>query len=344
MSNPTTKFLVGGLDLSSIFQPLSLGTPYGTATGYKIPNGEDLNQIFAVYPGSGTKANTTGYQIGANDLCNIFAKYNPSPPFTTTGTVQTEYISNYYIVTFDSSGSITFNSSISNASIICVGGGGGGGAGISTGTSPFGVTDSGRGGGGGGNYQITNVNLTTGTYITNIGLGGKGGTNWSSDYQGGTGQTSLVKNPSSTTIISCSGGGGGGSGGQTNKNPGIGGNVLLPVSSGGSGGDGGDEGSNGFDSSSNTTPFIIPSAISSYIKSSYSGGGGGSDEGFNGGGSGFNGTGGILEGSSNRNGANATTPGSGGGGAGNNSPLYSSTNYLGGNGANGIIIFYFQYV
>lgn len=47
MSNPTTNFLVGGIDLSSIFQPLSSSTPYPTATGYKIPDGQDLNQIFS---------------------------------------------------------------------------------------------------------------------------------------------------------------------------------------------------------------------------------------------------------------------------------------------------------
>ena len=42
---------MGETDLSSIFQPLSLGTAYPTATGYKIPGGNDFNQIFAAYPG-----------------------------------------------------------------------------------------------------------------------------------------------------------------------------------------------------------------------------------------------------------------------------------------------------
>lgn len=36
MSNPQTNFLVGDLDLSSIFQPISLGTAYPTTTGYTI--------------------------------------------------------------------------------------------------------------------------------------------------------------------------------------------------------------------------------------------------------------------------------------------------------------------
>jgi hypothetical protein len=32
---------MGSIDLSSIFQPLSSGTDYPTATGYKIPNGQN---------------------------------------------------------------------------------------------------------------------------------------------------------------------------------------------------------------------------------------------------------------------------------------------------------------
>jgi len=90
MSNPQTKFLVGGLDLSSIFQPISLGTAYPTATGYKIPGGNDLNQIFAAYSGSGTKANTTGYQLNGNDLCNIFAKFNNTAIYSNTNGTETK--------------------------------------------------------------------------------------------------------------------------------------------------------------------------------------------------------------------------------------------------------------
>lgn len=77
MSNPTTHFLVGGIDLSSIFQPYSLGIPYEIPTGYKV-NEQDFNQIFAAYPGVGPKANITGYDVSGVDLCDIFAKYNSS--------------------------------------------------------------------------------------------------------------------------------------------------------------------------------------------------------------------------------------------------------------------------
>jgi hypothetical protein len=73
MSNPTTNFLTGGVDLSSIFMPLSQGSAYSSNTGYTV-NNSDLNTIFAKYV-SGTKANPTGYTVNNIDLNNIFAKY-----------------------------------------------------------------------------------------------------------------------------------------------------------------------------------------------------------------------------------------------------------------------------
>lgn len=73
MSNPTTNYLTGGLDLSSIFMPLSQGSAYSLNTGYTV-NNSDLNTIFAKYV-SGTKANPTGYTVNNSDLSDIFAKY-----------------------------------------------------------------------------------------------------------------------------------------------------------------------------------------------------------------------------------------------------------------------------
>ena len=86
MSNPQTYYTVGVLDLSSIFQPLSLGTQYSTATGFKVGS-QDFNEIFAKYPGSGApQAAATGFKIGSQDLNLIFAKYNPvSVPGAPTG-------------------------------------------------------------------------------------------------------------------------------------------------------------------------------------------------------------------------------------------------------------------
>jgi len=73
MSNPTTNFLTGGVDLSSIFMPISQGSAYSSNTGYTV-NNNDLNTIFAKYV-SGTKANPTGYTVNNIDLSDIFAKY-----------------------------------------------------------------------------------------------------------------------------------------------------------------------------------------------------------------------------------------------------------------------------
>jgi photosystem II stability/assembly factor-like uncharacterized protein len=86
MSNPRTDYTVGAVDLSSIFQPLSLGTKSNITTYYNVTGYGDLNNIFAAYPGSGTKAATTGYNVtNYGDLSNIFAKYNPrSWTFTTS--------------------------------------------------------------------------------------------------------------------------------------------------------------------------------------------------------------------------------------------------------------------
>jgi len=71
MSNPQTFYKVGGVDLSNIFQPLT-GTQSPITTGYKLPNGDDLNTIFEPYPGTGIKAPETSYNVtGLGDLNNI---------------------------------------------------------------------------------------------------------------------------------------------------------------------------------------------------------------------------------------------------------------------------------
>ena len=88
MSNPETFYTVGGLDLSSIFQPLSLGSS-APATGYSVNGVGDLNQIFAAYPGlPATKAPLTNYNVNGVDLNTIFAKYDLNIfPFTITGSI-----------------------------------------------------------------------------------------------------------------------------------------------------------------------------------------------------------------------------------------------------------------
>ena len=54
-----------------------------------------------------------GNESGQSNIVNV-----NNPLFFTTGTSQ--YVSGYYIITFTTNGTITFNSTISNASIICV--------------------------------------------------------------------------------------------------------------------------------------------------------------------------------------------------------------------------------
>ena len=275
-----------------------------------------------------------GNESGQSNIVNV-----NNPLFFTTGI--SNYLSGYYYITFTTNGTITFNSTITNASIICVGGGGGGGSGVSF----ISANVSGRGGGGGGNYQITSQTLTSGSYSITVGqagTAGQAGTFGGAGTPGGAGGISSVNNPLSTTILQCSGGGGGGSGGpqQPGGPAGPGGTVTI----GGSGGNGGNGGENapGGNSSSFTSQFAIPLVLSGIINSIYCGGGGGSSTGQNGGAAGLNGVGGAEYGSSSKNGGNASSYGSGGGGAGDSGPP-SLSNFPGGSGGAGVVIFYFLY-
>tara|TARA_B110000483_G_C18100862_1_gene505753 strand:+ start:53 stop:1201 length:1149 start_codon:yes stop_codon:yes gene_type:complete len=109
ITNETTNFLVNGVDISNIFQPLSLGTQYPSQTGYTIGD-KDLNEIFAKYTNGDDKAELTGYTIGNKDLNEIFAKYTGSNvgivwtqrSFPTSGNVNGfATAGNYWIATSD---------------------------------------------------------------------------------------------------------------------------------------------------------------------------------------------------------------------------------------------------
>jgi len=76
----STGYLVGGVDISNMFQPGNSGI----TTGYKIKGGADLGTLFAAYTTGGTKSILTGYNVtGKGDLNSIFAPVSVIP-FTTT--------------------------------------------------------------------------------------------------------------------------------------------------------------------------------------------------------------------------------------------------------------------
>ena len=312
----------GSQNLTNIFQLIGATTPV-SETRYKS-NGSDLNTIFAGFV-SGTHATPTGYivkdfgGIGNNnkDLSDIF-QHDPLVPYITTGTVTTTSDGTYNrILTWTSSGTITFyQATVGTApNAVVTGGGAGGGSG-----NPYG-SKGGEGGGGAPPQTVLSMSTPTlnATYVITVGVGGSKGTLTYNIL--GNIMVNAVSGLSSifayTGIYTGAGGivgaiGGGGSGGATNTNGGPGG-----ITGGGGGGAGG---------SSDTTQ--------------YSGGAGNGN-----GGSG--GAGGYSSGSTGKgvNGSSGITPGGGGGGGGSNSsgytpptPLYAS----GGDGAQGSVVFKFN--
>jgi hypothetical protein len=335
MSNPQTFYTVGGLDLSNIFQPLSLGSS-ALVTGYKFGNtGADLNSIFAAYPGSGTQASATGYKVGVNDLNTIFAKYEPYVPFSITSsnisnvTITSTTQNGYNIYTFKttsevgsknvwSPGTCIINfSKNANISVILVGGGGGGGANENTFSG---------GGGGGGVFNLTTANVSTGVnYSLQV---GSGGTKYVDGNQDG--QSSTLSGGSINLSVN---GGNQGVNATTSSN-GAGGTS----SNGGNGGNGGNPGSSGSNGSYNNYTTVYGS-----ILNIGGGGGGGSKSitssfiGYGYGGS--NGTGGAAGNNSSTNLKPGVGFGAAGGGAPGNTTSGSST-AVGGQGHSGLVIIY----
>lgn len=181
MSNPQTFYTVGGIDLSGIFQPLSLGSPSSVVTGYKV-GGNDLNTIFAAYTG-GSQSITTGYSVsGYGDLNNIFAKYNPINTISIlVSNINTSYTSGvngsitwYKFLlsgTTTAQANVQFISSLGNSSCqinFCLIGGGDSGGGNNSTTNTFQY-----GGGGGGIYYLTNSIINTSTnFLIQVGQAG----------------------------------------------------------------------------------------------------------------------------------------------------------------------------
>jgi hypothetical protein len=319
-------------DLSGIFQPLSLGTPYTTATGFKTKVSgveKDFNQIFAA-------GNNLGYNVGykltnGTDLSQIFAKYNPlTITVTNINTKLSYYIfnqNNYTIYQFNTANpstssyntgtcTVTFSVNL-NISVILVGGGGGGGISYNTLSG---------GGGGGGSFSLNNVSVTANTpYQITIGSGGTMNFN---SYQDGQASSFI----GGAINITGSGGGRGKSpnydngsqAGGTSINGGNGGNGTTPSA-----------GSNG----------TYKNYVTAYGSTLNIGGGGGggrnSSNPNSGNGAGANnGTGGAQGVNNVYPVSNGFGYGAGGGGAQGVVAPYTGTG-LGGYGASGVVIFYY---
>lgn len=266
-----------------------------------------------------TNGNSYLLQVSAYNNCNESGKVGSLqilPPTSSyfTGGSAIQSGSNY-IITFTSSGTLTYSCEgvTVNCNLLLVGGGGGG-AGAGKGLY-FPTNYDGGGGGGGGFIYNSAFSFSTSSNSVIVGDGGLGGQIETQGVNGG--QSSF-----NSTII-----GGGGRGG-----------FPAPISTrgagdgyGGTGGQGLSFGGPGYDGEDSS---LIP----------YSGGGGGgSNYGdgantYDGGGgfagiSGIGGAGGSTS-SPSENGQNATTYGSGGGGGGS---LRESSG-IGGSGFKGIVI------
>lgn len=241
MSNPTTNFLTGGVDLSSIFMPLSQGSAYSSNTGYTV-NNNDLNTIFAKYV-SGTKANPTGYTVNNTDLSDIFAKYSSKTTFTTTNQLlTTPYNSNKNVTTLASNFKLPSGYQYFNFILY-----GGGGDGYEAGAT----STAGTGGGGSGswihglsiNYNYNGEEMLRINY--KISGGGRQGEDFSTEveitYESGKYLILKAGSGKATTGVSGTTGGAGGIASHqstVSQSP-------PPVISSVNGQNGGNQGSNG---------------------------------------------------------------------------------------------------
>jgi hypothetical protein len=224
-----TNFNVGIIDFSKLFIPLSKGgTAYPTATGYKLSNGQDLNEVFAALGtvnalGTGLVAAKTGFLLsdGVTDLADIFNGGQTIITFN-ANVVKTSpvgYLYDFYTVkTTTAAATITIRTDYAKTFYYMAVAGGGGG--------------SQRGGGGGGGMLDGSFTIGNETITINVGTGGIG----SSTTAGTNGSnTRVVFSNNPVMNITCIGGGGGS---YLYENGGVGRN-------GGSGGGGSGDGVGG---------------------------------------------------------------------------------------------------
>lgn len=208
MSNPTTHYTVGGLDLSNIFQPLVQGTDISYNTNYTVSGYGDLRNIFAAYTGAiDAQAPITGYSVNGQDLNTIFAKKSLYSIANQSANLKITTIKNngYTGLIFEtkqtpntSAGvdacTIVFNVS-KPISCLVVGGGGGGGAGNYV---PLYSPNSSCGGGGGGGAGFINdtfnipTNVPFSIQVASAGLGRQATNPGQGNSTGSDGGTSFL--------------------------------------------------------------------------------------------------------------------------------------------------------
>jgi hypothetical protein len=338
-----------------------LFAPYTTSkltfdTGYKV-NGLDLRHIFEKKPiftvtggsfvqGTFTSGSNTYYYITVSyNATNTVIKFNEA---LTSSNNYTSISGNDLTVICIASGgsggggSVDYRPATSQNTWSSGGGGGGGGI-VYAKTSVnandyYRISASANGaGGGGGNpgikggdsYVIKNADTSNNAFIKCY--GGDSGKGWGAGGGGGLGGTFLCTESASTYIGSDGGDAGRGCRIWTTENASL--NRTNLAATAGSG-------------SSVTLSIPSNSPANAFMYTQYSGGGGGGGGtrtvSGNGGGGGNGRSGGVVGGSTVRNGQAGIYPGSGGGGGG----ITSGTTSMGSNGGvggNGRVIIYFRY-
>jgi hypothetical protein len=292
---------------------------------------------FVTYLGNGNTGVTTplvGSSLYSGGTTVTF------PPFLTTGGSTITYTSNTYIITFTTSGTMTFNSGITmpaTVNYLLVGGGGGGGGGRN---------NAGGGGGGQGGQVLSTTNILGATPTTTLSF-----TVATSVAAATIGNNTICSGTGITTITASGGARGTSNSGGVNGSSGGG-----TVSATGSGGRGGSVISNGFGGFIPTTQGSngIQGTLVSINSTNYYFGGGGSG-GNNSTGApagGLGGGGGVVTSTGNggtnpytgpnsisQNGSTSGYINSGGGGAGGN----AGTNSSGRDGGSGLVVVWFSY-
>jgi hypothetical protein len=289
---------------------------------YNVSSGTFTFTILSLINGQTYFFQVTATNIEGNESLPSLSETLPMPSTSTYFTPSGTQSGTDYIITFTSTGTLTYSSSCPGVSVNCsllLVGGGGGGAGSNTQATSGTPYTSGGGGGGGFVTNVYNCVFSTASNVVTVGGGGGGGP-LSTASNGGPGGTS--------SFLSTYTAPGGSGGSRTTGGPGY-----------GKGGNGIQSNGVGF----RGTDGLIPS---------YGGGGGGG--GYNssqpyfivgGGSAGYNGSGGDGGSSSqppSANGQDAATVGSGGGGASfyyDPSTGGTPTGGSGGDGFRGVVIF-----